>query len=110
MRTKIVRRDEGLFALADQLEVPLAKARRQVAALTPSGRMHAIKAHGVSPGLNINELKLARRNLVCPSQSIPIGQIGGDIHGVTGGRDTIETKLELAGRVDDGVRENRLGQ
>jgi type I restriction enzyme, S subunit len=33
---EIVRRVEGLFALADQLEVRLAKARRQVDALTPS--------------------------------------------------------------------------
>jgi type I restriction enzyme S subunit len=32
---KIVRRVTGLFALADQLEQRLAKARRQVAALTP---------------------------------------------------------------------------
>jgi type I restriction enzyme S subunit len=33
---EIVRRVEGLFALADQLEVRLATARRQVDALTPS--------------------------------------------------------------------------
>ena len=33
---EIVRRVEGLFALADQLEVRLAKARGQVDALTPS--------------------------------------------------------------------------
>ena len=33
---EIVRRVEGLFALADQLEVRLAKARVQVDALTPS--------------------------------------------------------------------------
>ncbi len=35
-RTDIVRRVEGLFALADQLEVRLAKARGQVDQLTPS--------------------------------------------------------------------------
>jgi type I restriction enzyme S subunit len=34
--TQIVRRVEGLFALADQLEERLAKARGQVDALTPS--------------------------------------------------------------------------
>ena len=33
---EIVRRVEGLFALADQLEVRLAKARGQVDQLTPS--------------------------------------------------------------------------
>src|ERR1035441_9010271 len=77
---------------------------------TYSGRMHAIEAHGVGPGLNINELKFTRRNLGCRSQNIPIGQVGGGEDGVIGDRDTIETKLELAGRVDDGVRENRLGQ
>ena len=33
---RVVRRVEGLFALADQLEVRLAKARGQVDALTPS--------------------------------------------------------------------------
>jgi type I restriction enzyme S subunit len=33
---QIVRRVEGLFALADQLEVWLAKARGQVEKLTPS--------------------------------------------------------------------------
>ena len=33
---EIVRRVEGLFALADQLEVRLAKARGQVEKLTPS--------------------------------------------------------------------------
>jgi type I restriction enzyme S subunit len=33
---KIVRRVEGLFALADQLELRLAKARGQVDQLTPS--------------------------------------------------------------------------
>ena len=33
---EIVRRVEGLFALADQLEARLAKARGQVDALTPS--------------------------------------------------------------------------
>ena len=33
---EIVRRVEGLFALADQLELRLAKARGQVEKLTPS--------------------------------------------------------------------------
>ena len=33
---QIVRRVEGLYALADQLEVRLAKARGQVEKLTPS--------------------------------------------------------------------------
>jgi type I restriction enzyme S subunit len=33
---EIVRRVEGLFALADQLEQRLAQARKQVAKLTPS--------------------------------------------------------------------------
>ena len=33
---EIVRRVEGLFALADQLEARLARARRQVEKLTPS--------------------------------------------------------------------------
>jgi type I restriction enzyme S subunit len=36
MRKEIVRRVEGLFALADQLELRLAKARGQVDQLTPS--------------------------------------------------------------------------
>ncbi len=35
-RQEIVRRVEGLFALADQLEVRLAKARGQVEKLTPA--------------------------------------------------------------------------
>jgi type I restriction enzyme, S subunit len=35
-KVEIVRRVEGLFAPADQLEVRLAKARGQVDALTPS--------------------------------------------------------------------------
>ena len=36
VQRNIVRRVEGLFALADQLEVRLAKARGQVDQLTPS--------------------------------------------------------------------------
>jgi len=36
MKQQIVRRGEGLFALADQLELRLAKARGQVDQLTPS--------------------------------------------------------------------------
>lgn len=38
---EIVRRVEGSFALAGQLEVRLAEARRQVATLTPSLLSHA---------------------------------------------------------------------
>jgi type I restriction enzyme S subunit len=38
---EIVRRVEGLFALADQLELRLAKARGQVEKLTPSLRARA---------------------------------------------------------------------
>jgi hypothetical protein len=33
---EIVRRAEGLFALADRLELPSAKTRRQMDKLTPS--------------------------------------------------------------------------
>ena len=40
---EFVRRVTGLFALADQLEQRLAKARRQVAALTPSLPTRAFK-------------------------------------------------------------------
>jgi len=36
VKAEIVRRVEGLFALADQLELRLAKARGQVEKLTPS--------------------------------------------------------------------------
>jgi hypothetical protein len=35
MKTELMRRGEGLFALADQLEKRLAKARGQVDQLTP---------------------------------------------------------------------------
>jgi hypothetical protein len=41
LQQEVVRRVEGLFALVDQLEVRLAIARRQVAALTPSLLAHA---------------------------------------------------------------------
>jgi type I restriction enzyme S subunit len=57
METKceIVRRAEGLFALADQLESRLAQARRQVAALTPSLLARAFTGQLV-PQNSIDEL------------------------------------------------------
>ena len=42
---EIVRRVEGLFALADQLEARLAKARGQVDQLTPSLLARAFAGH-----------------------------------------------------------------
>ncbi|PYI82225.1 MAG: hypothetical protein DME26_18405 [Verrucomicrobia bacterium] len=46
---EIVRRVEGLFALADQLEVRLAKAREQVCKLTPSLLARAFAGKLVPP-------------------------------------------------------------
>lgn len=59
---EIVRRVEGWFALADQLEAPLAKARGQLDALTPSllarAWTHSLPAHSGCT-LSLREIRLA---------------------------------------------------